>query len=107
MPSSHLWAVILAGMALTYLTRLSFIALFPSERMPDLLRQGLKYVLPAALAAIILPEVLGGLDRISFSYENPRLLAAIVAALVAWKTGNTWLTTGAGMVALWLLTYFS
>ena len=34
---------------------------------------------------------------------NPRLLAGIIAALVAWRTRNTMLTILAGMAALWIV----
>jgi branched-subunit amino acid transport protein len=102
MTSTEIWSVILGGMAVTYGTRLSFILLPHPERMPQLFRRGLRLVAPAVLAAILVPQVIvqpsGELD-----FVGPRSLAALVAGLIGWRTRNTWLAIGAGMVSLWLL----
>ena len=37
------------------------------------------------------------------AFGNERLLAATLAAAVAWLSKNVWLTVGVGMGALWLL----
>jgi branched-subunit amino acid transport protein len=37
------------------------------------------------------------------SWGNGRLLAGLIAALVAWRTQNVLWTIGVGMVVLWLL----
>jgi len=42
----------------------------------------------------------GALD---LSFGNVRLLAGVLAALVAWRTKNVLLTIAVGMVALWVL----
>ena len=53
------------------------------------------------LSAIIFPEILRHGGAWNVSPLNPRLLAGIIAALVAWRTRNTMLTILAGMAALW------
>lgn len=98
-----LWGIILGGMLVTYAQRLSFIALVPSEWLPSTMRRGLRFVPPAVLAALITPEILSPDGSIDLSMHNPRLLAGGIAALVAWRTRNAWLTIAAGMFALWLL----
>jgi len=97
------WLVILGGMVATYLTRLSFIELIPTERVPQFLRRGLKYIPPAVLSAILLPELVMLDGSFELAFSNHRLVAGIIAALVAWRLKNTWLTIATGMVALWLL----
>ncbi|HLE05620.1 MAG TPA: AzlD domain-containing protein [Anaerolineales bacterium] len=97
------WLVILGGMIATYLTRLSFILLIPTERVPQFLRRGLKYIPPAVLSAILLPELVILDGSLELAFSNHRLVAGIIAALVAWRLKNTWLTIATGMVALWLL----
>ena len=92
----------LAGL-LTFGTRLSFIALLGRVETPDLLRRALRYVPPAVLSAIILPELIVRQGAVDVSLRNPRLLAGIAAALVALRTRNVLFTIGAGMVALWVL----
>jgi branched-subunit amino acid transport protein len=100
---AQLWAIIVVGMLLTYATRLSFIALIPYERMPVHIRRGLRFVPPAVLAALILPALLQPAGALNISLGNQRLLAGLVAALVAWRFKNTWLTIACGMLSLWLL----
>ncbi len=102
MSEAAVWAVIFSGMLATYSTRLSFILLVPPERLPSSLRRGLRYVFPSVLAALILPELLSPGGQIDASPENPRLLAGLLAALVAWRIRNTWLTIAIGMLSLWV-----
>jgi branched chain amino acid efflux pump len=97
-----LWAVILVVGALNYLSRLSFIAFFARRSMPPLLARALRYVPAAMLTALVVPMVVEvtpeGLDP-----DVPKVIAAVVATVLAWfKLGTLW-TLGVGMVALWLL----
>ena len=103
MSAGYLWTIIIGGMIATYLIRLSFTVILPPERLPAVMQRGLRFVPPAILAAIVLPELLRPTGMIDISPGNPQLLAGIVAALVAWKTKNTWLTILVGMIVLWVL----
>ncbi len=100
----YLWTIIIGGMLVTYATRLSFILLIPQERVPALMKRALRYVPPAVLATLILPDLLLSDGSLQFSLQNDRLLAGVLAAFVSWRTKNTWLTIGVGMGTLWLLT---
>jgi branched-subunit amino acid transport protein len=95
-----LWVVIIAVGALNYASRLSFIALFTRVSMPPLLARALRYVPPAMLMALIVPMVAAVATPEAF---NPRIPAAIVAAVVAWFTRSSLKTMLAGMASLWLL----
>ena len=48
----------------------------------------------------MLPELLYSGGRIAIGLDNIRLLAGVVAALVAWRTRNTIATLATGMLAL-------
>ena len=101
-----LWAVIFAVGALNYVSRVSFIALFSKRAMPPLLARALRYVPAAMLTALILPMVVdaGSTDA---SWLTPKVVAAVVATVVAyWKLGTLW-TLGVGMGSLWLLNLWS
>lgn len=104
MSRAGLWVVIVGGMAVTFGIRLSFVAFLPPERLPPVFRRGLRYVPPAVLAAIILPALTRPTGVLDLSFGNVRLLAGIVAALVAWRSRNIWLTIVVGLAALWILT---
>jgi branched-subunit amino acid transport protein len=90
---------------LTFLTRLSFIALHNRWTPPELFRRALHFVPVAVLTAIILPELMlhnGSLDP---SPLLPRLLGGVVAIFVAWRTKNTVLTILIGMAVFWLVQF--
>jgi branched-subunit amino acid transport protein len=98
-----LWIVIVAVGALNYLSRLSFIAVFARRSVPPLLARALRYVPAAMLTALIVPMVLPA-EPLSWSVlPSPRVVAALVAGVVAWFTHSTPKTLVAGMAALWLL----
>jgi branched-subunit amino acid transport protein len=74
--------------------------------IPETMRRALRFVPPAVLSAIVFPELMiRSSGQIDLSLTNFRLLAGIVAVLVAWRTKNTLLTILAGMVALLLLQF--
>lgn len=95
-------ALALAGL-LTFATRLSFIALLGRAESPPLLTRALRLVPPAVLSAIIVPELVLRNGAPDLSPGNLRLVAGLVAAAVALKARNVFLTIAAGMATLWAL----
>lgn len=98
-----LWFVILVVGLLNYLSRLSFIAMFARRSMPPLLARALKYVPAAMLTALVLPMILAAPSAPLTNHPDTRVLAAMIAGVVAFWTHSTLKTLGAGMLALWLL----
>lgn len=96
--------ILLTGL-LTFGIRLSFIALFGRWQPPEVFLRALRFVPPAVLSAIILPEMLIQDGQVFISPANPRLLAGILAILVAWRTRSTFLTIVAGMLGLYLILF--
>jgi len=99
------WFIMAAVGLLTFLTRLSFILLQDRWQPPALVTRGLRFVPVAVLTAIFIPEILLVENQISFSLSNLRLLAGIIAILVAYKTKSALWTIAVGMGAFWLLTW--
>lgn len=99
----RIWLIMLAGGALTYAMRLSFIYLMGRVEVPEYLRRGLRFVPPAILAALVFPDLLMPNGALEVSVHNVRLLAGIAAMLVAWRTKRAIVTILAGMAALLLL----
>ena len=95
-------AVIIAGLV-TYLSRVSFIALGDRISLPPVVESALRYVGPAAFAAISIPIVLGGDAFADFVNDIPRIIAASLACFVVWKSRNLPLSLLTGMGTLWLL----
>lgn len=104
MSTPQIWIVILGGMVVTYATRLSFLILVPPEHMPLWLRRGLRFAAPAVLAAIIVPAVAVAPPGYA-GLLHPRLIVGCVAAVVAWRTRNTWFTIAVGMGLLWVIEF--
>ena len=99
----NIWLVMLIGGLITFGMRFSLIFLFGRFQVPETMRRALHYVPPAVLSAIILPELLYPSGSLNLSFGNTRLLAGLIATLVAWYTKNTLLTILAGMSALLVL----
>ena len=96
---SRLWVVVIVAGAGTYAMRASFLAV--AHRMahvPPAAARVLRQIPPAALAAIVVPALLRPEGQVDFL--NPRLLAGLLAAAVAWRTRNVGLTLVTGMAIL-------
>lgn len=102
----NIWLVMLLGGLITFGMRFSLIYLFGRFQVPETLRKALHYVPPAVLSALIFPELFLHNGAWYLSLDNTRLLAGLVAIVVAWFSRNTLLTILAGMIALFLLQVF-
>ena len=102
----NIWLVMLIGGLITFGMRFSLIFLFGKFHIPETMRKALHYVPPAVLSAIVFPELLYRSNQLDISLGNTRLLAGVVAILVAWYTKNTLITILAGMIALFVLQVF-
>ncbi len=97
------WLVMIAIGLITYATRLSFILLLGRMEISSPLKRALQFVPPAVLSAIIFPELLMPQGKLDISGSNLRLLAGMLAFVVAWRTKSALLTIAAGMAGLLLL----
>jgi branched-subunit amino acid transport protein len=102
----NIWLVMLLGGLITFGMRFSLIYLFGRFHIPRTMRRALHYVPPAVLSAIVFPELFLHEGTLDLSLDNTRLLAGLIAILVAWITRNTLITILAGMLALFLLQLF-
>ncbi len=95
------WLLIIAIGVINFTLRFVPIALIARFELPNWLKHALLYVPPAVLTAIITPALFfpGGAPTIVL--DSPRLLAAALAVLAAWKTRSALWTVILGMVALW------
>jgi branched-subunit amino acid transport protein len=98
-----LWLTIVATGAVALALRLSFIALLGRIEMPGLLERALRFVPAAALTALAMPFLFYENGALQVSLGNERLLAGVVAALIAWRTRSVLFTLSGGMVTLWTL----
>jgi branched-subunit amino acid transport protein len=94
--------LLVAGMALvTFGARYPVLVLVGKIPLPQPVLRALKFVPAAVLTAIIAPAVLFPRgNQLDIHLSNEYLVAAILSALVAWRTRNVLLTIVIGMAAL-------
>ena len=98
-----IWLIIIGMGIVTYAIRLSLIVLLGRINVPPTMQRALRFVPPAVFSAIIFPEVLRPSGALDISLGNDRLIAGVLAAGVAWRTKNVFLSIAVGMIALWIL----
>ncbi|MEJ2599254.1 MAG: AzlD domain-containing protein [Anaerolineales bacterium] len=99
----NIWVIMILAGIFTYLIRSSFIQLFSHLLIPPRLKSALQYVPAAVLSAIIFPELLMPGGTLDLTLDNSRLVAGVLALIVAWKTRSVVWTILSGMLALLLL----
>jgi len=99
----NIWLVMVISGFITFGMRFSLIFLLGKFHIPVTMRKALHYVPPAVLSAIVFPELLYRSSQLDISLGNTRLLAGVIAILVAWYSKNTLITILAGMIALFVL----
>jgi branched-subunit amino acid transport protein len=100
--TSRIWtAIVLAGIG-TYAMRASFLVF--AHRLADVppgVQRLLRQIPPAALASIVVPALLRPETQIDL--WQPRFVAGVAAAAVAWKTRNIALTLAIGIGIVMLI----
>ena len=99
-----LLSVICIGV-LTYLMRASFLAPDMRSALPAGLERAMRFIPPAVLMALVVPDLIGHSGTLDLSPGNARLLAGLVAFLLAWRTRRVAPTLVGGMLTLWLLSF--
>ncbi len=96
--------LIFGMMLVTFGVRYPVLALVGRLNLPEVVLRALRFVPPAVLSAIIVPAVFypdGA--QLMMGLDNPRIIAALLAVVVSWRSKNLLLTIVVGMVALWVL----
>lgn len=94
---------ILAMTSLVFLSRYLFLEPKLPLRLSTPLQRLLSYSGPAVLTAIWAPIVFIPENTLWLTWNNPYLIAALLAGGVAWASKNVLLTTVVGMSAFLLL----
>lgn len=99
---SGFWVLLISTVVVgigTYLMRSIFILALADRDFPPVVREALRYVAPAVMAALVISLSFGG-DAESGWTE---LAALAVGGLVGWRTRSLVWVLVAGMAALWIL----
>lgn len=106
MSHGWLWVTIIIVGLLTLGIRLSFMVFMGKLQISPRTQQALRFVPIAVLSALIAPALFFPGGSFDVSLSNARLIAGILAILVAWRTKNVLLTIFSGMACLLLLQVF-
>jgi len=107
MSQGLLWVTIIIVGLLTLGIRLSFMVFMGKMRISPRAQQALRFVPVAVLSALIAPALFFPHGSLDVSLSNNRLIAGILAILVAWRTKNVLLTIFTGMACLLILQMFA
>ena len=105
MSSSELIISILIIGIGTFIFRFSFIFLYGKFNLPGWLRRAMNFVPPAVLSALIFPDLIVKDNIIWISPQNPRLVAGIIAMIIAWRTKSSILPIIIGLGIFWLMIF--
>lgn len=97
MNDSDTWITIILLTVATILTRSSFFLLGNTVKFRPAVQHALRYAPAAALAAIVVPDLLLSGGAVTVSLANPKLLAGICAAVFFVATGRLLGTIVVGM----------
>ena len=103
--------MLIFGMAIvTFLIRYPVLAFIGKMNLPDKFTDSLRYVPPAVLTAIIIPELFLTEGKVDLSLNNAALFAGLIAAIISWRSKNLLLTIVIGMAAFlgwrWLMIFY-
>lgn len=101
MSHGHIWFVIIAIGLVTFFWRFVFIALIGRIEEPKGMRPILRLVPASVLAALVVSGLFLSQGRFELNPLDAKYPAAIIAAMVAWRTKNLFWTIASGMLALW------
>ncbi len=93
--------IVLAAAVGTFALRASMVTLLADATIPPRVEQALGLVAPAVLAGLVAQTLF--LDHGDWRAPGAWHLAALVAAVVAWRTRSFGWTLAAGMVTVWTL----
>ena len=99
------WALIIYCGLITYLTRFSMIALIKKEMFNDRVRQILSYVPSAIFPAIIFPAIFLDNSGSILIEDNPKIMAALIAALIGIFSKSIIATIFSGLASYWFLIF--
>ena len=103
----YVWAAIVLMTLSTLLTRSGFFLFGHAVKLPPRLKHALSYAPAAAMAAIVIPDLVVARDVVDISLTNPKLLAGIGGAVFFAATRHLLGTIVAGMtlftVLRWML----
>ncbi len=100
------WISISIAGVLTYLTRMTMVALVRRDMLGDKLKDVLSYVPSAVFPAIIFPAVFFNENGTFVEISDPKIFASIIAIVVGYFSRNVIATISSGLISYWIILFF-
>jgi branched-subunit amino acid transport protein len=98
-----LWVTILLAALVTFALRYLPMKLLEKQRLAPWLERALRYVPAATLSGLVFPALLLQNNQLALNFSNDRLVAGLLAAVIAYFSRNAVFTILGGLIALWIL----
>jgi branched-subunit amino acid transport protein len=102
----QLWVTILLAALVSFGLRYLPMRLLEKQRLAPWLERALRYVPAATLSGLVFPALLLQNNKLALTFTNDRLIAGLLAIILAYFSRNAVLTILGGLVALWILQRF-
>ena len=99
------WLSIIVAGILTYLTRMTMVALVSRDMLGDKIKAVLAYVPSAVFPAIIFRGIFINDYGEFIEMDDPKIFAAIVAVIVGYFSRNIIATILSGLISYWFLIF--
>ena len=99
------WILIFISGLITYLLRFSMISIIKKDMLSKKTRTLLGYVPSAVFPALIFPAVLLENSGSFANYDNPKIIAIIVAMIVGYFSKKIIATILSGLISYWIIIF--
>tara|TARA_B100000401_G_scaffold353943_1_gene251511 strand:- start:183 stop:497 length:315 start_codon:yes stop_codon:yes gene_type:complete len=100
-----IWISIIVAGLINYLTRLGSVLMINPKKMNQMTKQVLTYVPSAVFPAIIFPAVLLENSGSFVSYNDPKIIAILIAMLVGYFSKKIIATILSGLISYWVIIF--
>tara|TARA_X000000368_G_scaffold229750_1_gene181429 strand:- start:406 stop:723 length:318 start_codon:yes stop_codon:yes gene_type:complete len=99
------WLVIITAGIITYLMRMTMVALVSKDLLGDKIKAILAYVPSAVFPAIIFPGVFINDYGTFIEMNDPKIFGALVAIIVGYFSRNVIATILSGLFSYWIIIF--
>mgnify|MGYP000076544611 FL=1 len=99
------WIIIFISGLITYLLRFSMISLIKKDMLSEKTKIVLSYVPSAVFPAIIFPAVLLDNSGSYVDYNDPKIIAILVAIIVGYFSKKIIATILSGLISYWIIIF--
>ena len=100
------WIIIFVSGLITYFLRFSMISLIKKDMLNDKTKTVLSFVPSAVFPAIIFPAVFLDNSGSYVQYNDPKIIAIIIALIVGHFSKKIIATILSGLISYWIIIFF-